>query len=352
MVAAPRYATSTPAKRPGVRWVAACMALLTLCLVPHVSAADSQDQAEAWLEKLGPALNTTSYRGVFVYSRGEQVSSMRIAHRFRDGQVQERLVIQDGAQGEIVRRGGRVYCVLPSHANIQLDAILPSGPFSGAFTDKLMPFKRWYVARMLDDDRVAGHEAVVVALSPRDMHRYQYRLWLEKNTGLLVKSQVRTAQNDILERFQFTVLDLAPDIPDKEFEIQSAAPARTFNIETKAKPAPDAAQQVTIGWKLGWHPQGFEASASSEEPRGQAVSFSDGLASFSVFVTPVGDMRMPTGISRIGATTVFMRNLKDGQRQVLVTVVGEIPPKTAVEVANSVSLEPENSSHLATGMAP
>ena len=72
------------------------------------SAGKNEQSAEYWLNRLGPALNMTSYRGVFVYARGDQVSSMQIAHRYRDGMVEERLVLQDGASGEIVRKGMRV----------------------------------------------------------------------------------------------------------------------------------------------------------------------------------------------------------------------------------------------------
>ena len=55
------------------------------------SAGKNEQSAEYWLNRLGPALNMTSYRGVFVYARGDQVSSMQIAHRYRDGMVEERL---------------------------------------------------------------------------------------------------------------------------------------------------------------------------------------------------------------------------------------------------------------------
>ncbi|WP_223808000.1 MucB/RseB C-terminal domain-containing protein [Marinobacter sp. R17] len=313
-------------------------------LSASVWAGDMPTTAEGWLEQMGPALNTTSYKGVFVYSRGDQVSSMRIAHRFKDGEVQERLVIQDGDQGEIIRRGGRVFCILPSHGRIQLDAMLPSGPFSEVFSDKMAPVRRWYAARLLDDDRVAGHKAVVVALNPKDIHRYRYRLWLEKTSGLLVKSQVLSNDDKVLERFQFTMLELTKDIPDSEFRIPSQESTRKLAVGG-AHPAPPPSPpppMPNVTWKLSWHPEGFQATPAPHPPGGQAIAFSDGLASFSVFVAPVGNMDMPTGISRIGATTIFMSKLIAGDQRHLVTVVGEIPPETAVKVAQSIRIEKES----------
>lgn len=321
-------------------------ALLLFLFAAATQAEPASTTAETWLERLGPALNTTSYKGVFVYSRGDQVSSMRIVHRYDDGEVQERLVIQDGDQGEIIRRGGRVFCVLPAHGRIQLDAVLPSGPFSEAFADKLAPVRRWYAARMLDDDRVAGHEAVVIALNPKDIHRYHYRLWLEKTSGLLVKSQVLTNEEQVLERFQFTMLELTGDIPDSEFKIPESEKARTITLD-ESRPRPDVHSKVV--WALGWHPEGFRATPPPKDKDGQVKAFSDGLASFSVFVSPVGEMDMPTGVSRIGATTIFLRKLTADDQRHLITVVGEIPPHTAMKVAESVTIE---SSSGASGKSP
>lgn len=193
--------------------------LLTLA-GPPLSAAE-EDEAAAWLERLGPALNMTSYRGVFVYARGESVHSMQIAHRYNDGVVEERLVLQDGGSGEIVRKGMNVVCVLPETGRVQLDQVIPSGPFAEAFTSQLVPVSRWYRAEMKGDDRVAGYEVVSVALSARDSYRYSHRLWLEKSTGLLVKSHVRNAEGEVLEQFQFTSLHIGEDIPDSEFVIRT-----------------------------------------------------------------------------------------------------------------------------------
>src|SRR5690554_5373593 len=62
------------------------------------------DPAMAWLERMGPALNMTSYRGVFVYARGDRVHSMRIAHRYRNGRVEERLVRSEEHTSELQSR--------------------------------------------------------------------------------------------------------------------------------------------------------------------------------------------------------------------------------------------------------
>lgn len=306
------------------------------------SVADSQQQsvqpvsADDWLARLGPALNMTSYRGVFVYTRGDQVSSMQIAHRYRDGYVEERLVHQDGANGEIVRKGMRVVCVLPEHGRIQLDQIIPSGPFAEAFSNQLMPVSRWYTPEVVGEDRVAGYTSVVIALRARDQYRYDHQLWLEKVTGLLVKSHVRSKDDGILERFQFTSLEITDELSDSDFEIRSEGQEIEQDLTRKVQASPSARMN---GWVLGWQPEGFVPAAAPRSGNGKAVAFSDGLAAFSVFVEPLGKINMPTGASRIGATTAYMRQVTVGDNRFLVTVVGEIPPLTARRVAESVVID-------------
>ncbi|OEY68017.1 transcriptional regulator [Marinobacter sp. X15-166B] len=313
------------------------MAALMLLAVAPLQAADGTAlSAEQWLARLAPALNMTTYRGVFVYARGDRVNTMQVAHRYHQGQVEERLVQQDGANGEIVRKGMRVVCVLPDHGHIQLDEVIPSGPFAEAFSRQLTPVNRWYQPQLQGEGRVAGHQTVVIALKAKDPHRYSYQLWLEKQTGLLVKSYVRSRTGEVLESFQFTQLEIVDQLPDSEFEVQSAG--REVQKRQLDQPARSLAPRMT-GWTLGWQPEGFMPAATPRAASSQAVAFSDGLAAFSVFVESVGQLAMPTGASRIGATTAYMRSLQTAGTGFLVTVVGEIPPETAMQVAESVAIE-------------
>lgn len=316
---------------------------LFLTMVMPASAIAGEKSAAYWLERLGPALNMTSYRGVFVYARGSSVHSMQIAHRYHDGIVEERLVLQDGGSGEIVRRDMNVVCVLPEQGKIKLDQVIPSGPFAEAFTSQLSPVSRWYSAELKGEDRIAGYDVVTVALTAKDKNRYSHSLWLEKSTGLLLKSHVLAADGDVLEHFQFTSLEITEDIPDSEFEIRTEGReiSRTLSEAGRHSGSRDGFSKTPRmhGWHLDWRPEGFEPAAVPSSSKGQTVAFSDGLAAFSVFVEPVGRVSMPTGASRIGATTIYMRQLQSRNKAFLVTVVGELPPASARQVAESVRID-------------
>jgi len=326
-----------------INWSLPALLALTLAMAMPAYGFAEEKTAAYWLERLGPALNMTTYRGVFVYARGSSVHSMQIAHRYHKGVVEERLVLQDGASGEIVRRGMNVVCVLPEQGKVQLEQIIPSGPFAEALASQLVPLSRWYRAELQGEGRIAGYDVVIVALTAKDQHRYSHRLWLEKSTGLLVKSHVRASGGEVLEHFQFTNLEITDDIPDNEFEIRSEGReiSRTLNEEGAQADSQNGFSSASRmqGWHLGWRPEGFEPATAPSSGKGQAVAFSDGLAAFSVFVEPAGAVHMPTGASRIGATTIYMRHMQSENNAFLVTVVGELPPASARQVAESVRID-------------
>ncbi|HKK54930.1 MucB/RseB C-terminal domain-containing protein [Marinobacter sp.] len=322
------------------------LAVVTASAATGVAAEEQKDPAY-WLQKLGPALTKTSYKGVFVYVRGDQVSSMQVAHRFHNGVVEERLVMQDGELGEIVRKGRKVVCVVPEHGRLELSSAIPSGPFSEALINQLTPFGRWYHPEITGRDRIAGHDVEHLVLRARDSLRYSHELWLERSTGLPLKGRVLSGSGEVLEYFHFTSLVISDSLPDGEFEIRTEGRevSRLLPLESPLIPAISetgssngSQQQKTEGWTLGWIPDGFHPAAAPDAGSGEAFAFSDGLASFSVFVEPAAGIEMPVGTSRIGATTVYMQRLKNNAKDFLVTVVGEIPLETALKVAESLDI--------------
>jgi sigma-E factor negative regulatory protein RseB len=323
------------------------LAVLVIASASTGVAAEPQKDPAYWLQKLGPALTRTSYKGVFVYVRGDQVSSMQVAHRFHNGVVEERLVMQDGELGEIVRKGRQVVCVVPEHGRLELSSAIPSGPFAEAFTNQLTRFDRWYLPEITGRDRIAGYDVERLALKARDSLRYSHELWLERSTGLPLKGRVLSGSGEVLEYFHFTSLVISDSLPDDEFEIRTEGRevSRMLPAQSPHTPAmgvkesrDSSLDKATAGWTLGWKPDGFYPAAAPHAGSAKVSAFSDGLASFSVFVEPAAGIEMPSGTSRIGATTVYMQRLKTDTKDFLVTVVGEIPLETALKVAESVSI--------------
>ena len=169
--------------------------------VTHVALADdaasatasatASDSAAHWLQRMHTAFSQSNYDGVFSFVSGTDVASLRIVHMFENGVQSERLVHLDGSPREIVRKGEEVMCILgPDDELLALGGSIPSGPFAQAFARNFEDVGRNYNLTMGAEDRVAGRVTVRMTVQPKDEHRYGYRLWLDKETGLLLRSDL------------------------------------------------------------------------------------------------------------------------------------------------------------------
>ncbi|ELF6208879.1 MULTISPECIES: MucB/RseB C-terminal domain-containing protein [Pseudomonas] len=307
--------------------------LIGSCMTVPVLAANSSPQASEWLGKLAQAEQKQSYQGSFVYERNGSFSSHDIWHRVEDGKVSERLLQLDGAAQEILRVDGKVECV---------SGALVSGVTTPADAAQrvLDPLKLmgWYDLSVAGKSRVAGRDAVIVTLTPRDQHRYAFELHLDRNTGLPLRSLMLNDKGQLLERFQMTRLDTTK--PPSDDDLRPSASCKPVQ-----RVAPASSDSVA-GWRSDWLPPGFELVNSSvrrDPKRDSTVSslmYDDGLARFSVFLEPVKDDAGTDVRTQLGPTSAVSRRLNTPKGKVMVTVVGEIPLGTAERVA--LSMRPQD----------
>ena len=317
-----------------------CCSLILLVgafVVPQQGFASTE--ADEWLEHMVSAMKTQSYRGVFVYSRGDIFSSMNVIHRYKDGVERERLVQLDGEMGEILRTDDKVVCILPGNREISLEQSIPAGPFAGAFSQTLMPDKNHYTVEIKGEGRVAGLSAVKIAVMAKDTYRYSYLLWLEKTSGLLLKSLLLDEHGQTLELFHYTSIELVDNITDAELQPNKKAGVVFSHEQVPAVKASKEWPEAMV-WKIGWLPQGFMRLNAGDDgvvlKPSHIQVFSDGLASFSVFIESPGKGNMPEGKLAVGATVAYVHRLKWKRHDYMVTVVGEVPFTTAMKVAETV----------------
>ena len=82
---------------------------------------------------------------------------------------------------------------------------------------------------------------------------------------------------------------------------------------------------------MNWLPDGFKLVGM----RGDRLHFTDGLATFSVFIETLALPPMPDLATTEGGTVLITRRHKTTGPQI--TVVGEVPVRTARRVAESVA---------------
>jgi sigma-E factor negative regulatory protein RseB len=327
---------------PGMRELMLALAGLVALLLARPGLAD--DDPRQWLDDMSRAFNELSYDGYFSYFSGQDLASLRIVHMVVDGVQRERLVHLNGAPRQIVRHGDDVECiVMPGDALLELEQSIPAGPFARAFVRSYDKISENYGLSFFGEDRVADRAAVRLAVSPRDDYRYGYRLWLDRESRLLLRSELVDGDGSRLEIFQFNQIAFGNDVDPAELdpEAQDGSQVSHLTLTTK-EPEPVAPQNV--GWEVGWLPAGFTMTAAdirrapSSLKAINTMMFSDGLAAFSVFVEDLPSAGAAAMVSRNGATVAVTHTLDGkGDKSYLVTLVGELPTATAQRIAKSVA---------------
>ena len=314
--------------------------LVTLCALGALGLASAQPPANApggtgratersvgeWLLRMHEASRRRSYVGTFVVSSyAGALSSARIWHACEGDVQMERVESLTGAPRAIFRRNDEVMTFLPESKVARSEKWESRGLFPHLLTGSENSIPEYYAARGAGSDRVAGHDADVVQLAPRDNLRYGYRIWSEKKSGLVVKLQTLDTQGNVLEQAAFSELQLdAPVRMDKL--AQMMASTEGYRIE-KADVVKTTA--TAEGWTLKTAVAGFKSMSCYKRPAAENTMqwiFSDGLASVSLFVEPYDRQRhTQEGLfAAVGATQTLTHRIQDWW----VTAVGEVPPHT------------------------
>ena len=304
---------------------AATLLLLAYACLPGVALASESPDASVWLAKMEKALREESYEGIFTYMRGPQFDTVKVVHEFKDNKEIERLASLNGPQREIIRNGNDVVFRRSRNDKSDVEQVMPLGPFTHAFNQNLSNYQSFYDFAVIGTDRVAGRPAVKLSITPKNDDRYGYRLWLDQKTGLLLQSHL-VNHGRILEVFQFSRVDIGEPIKAGDFK-STIADA----VEYRLAPMSSKVASAKPDWRAGWLPNGFRL-VSSETP--DKLLYSDGIATFSVFVDKGEVSKLGELTTHMGGTVVITRRLKGSAQQI--TVVGEVPVDTARKVADSV----------------
>ncbi|WP_248749628.1 MucB/RseB C-terminal domain-containing protein [Pseudomonas sp. MWU15-20650] len=304
--------------------------LLTLLLGGWFALSAHADEAQDWLTRLGRAEQQQSFEGTFVYERNGSFSTHDIWHRVQEGQVRERLLQLDGSAQEVVRVDGRTQCV--SGTLVAGLGNSPEAPSRALDPQKLTQF---YELAIIGKSRVAGRNAVIVSITPRDQYRYGFELHVDRETALPLKSLLLNDQGQLLERFQFTRLSTGTPTDHDLQPSSECSPVAVSNSKAPVVPA-------TQAWHLDWLPPGFQLTSSISRKDTQtkttvdSLMYDDGLARFSVFLESTDGASVNETRTQLGPTVAVSRRLNTVDGEVMVTVVGEIPIGTAERIALSV----------------
>ena len=296
--------------------------------------------AAQWMERMHQAALNRSYTGTFVVlSSSGAMASSRIWHA-RDGRQQiERVDALNGTPRTVFRRDDEVRTFLPQARTVRLERRDALGRFpSTASSPEGVELTRYYAARALGQERVAGFVADVVWFQPQDGMRFGYRIWSERTSGLAVKLQTLAPDGRVLEQAAFSQLDLDTPVPMDHLAQAMDNLAGYRVVPVALEPTTAAAE----GWALREPVPGFVPvncyRRRAQGPEGEGMLqciYSDGLATVSLFLERFDASRHApvTQQMALGAThTLGQRITQD----TWLTAVGEVPAQTLKQFARAL----------------
>ncbi len=308
------------------RWIFGMAGLVLLSGMAHA------DAALDWLNRAAAAAKQQNYSGVYVYHHGEHVEVLRVMHRTDANGELEKVEVLDGTPRQFLRINNDVYCHLPDGKHVRLErntmrrffpALLPAQPAS---------LLDYYEAKLGGTERVAGRLCQVVTLEPRDGYRHAFSLWLDKQTGLPLKSRSVNGHGSVVSMFVFSEIQIGKALAPQMFrndlagkQIQKASLDKPAGVAWSVTPPPGFVQVQ----------EAVRSLPGKEAPVTHLV-FSDGLSAMSMFVEPVdAQVQRLQGLSAEGAIGVYARETNG----YTVTTLGEVPSITLIETGNSVRMK-------------
>lgn len=324
-----------------MRLACVAVALGALGLLAQPAGA-SEDDARQWLERMSDALATRNYVGLFTHTTDRQSETMRIVHRVGKSGSTERLVSLDGSGREIVRTPHEVHVYLPDRRVVLVEPRTDESSLSRALPPPGPELDALYELRVRGGNRLLGRSVMVLDIRPRDAHRYGYRLWLDEESAMPLRTVVVDGQGRPVERVHFTQIDMPRRIDPKETE--PSLDAAGFQWVRSVRSVGERPSAVAH-WRPMRMPPGFRLVATRVQTLPgvalpvQHLIFSDGVASISVFIEP-GDPAGPSPphSSSVGSANAFSTPIQGH----VVTAVGEVPLETVREVASSVVPTPSS----------
>jgi sigma-E factor negative regulatory protein RseB len=321
------------------------LGLLGAAGAAQAAAGPAANDGVAWLKKMATASRQLNYSGTIVYQHRNHVETSRVVHYVNAaGGEFEKLETLDGPPREVIRSNDQVICYLPAAKTVLIEERnRNTRNFPALVPESLGGINESYQVRKEEVDRVADHDCQWIALVPRDHLRYGRRFCAELGSGLPLRAQTLNDKGERVESFAFTQVTIGGAFNRDRVKSKYAEKSRAqhWRIDRSGF-SPAAATPADTGWVLTTRLPGFRKLMEAKRSiggRSGAVSqivFSDGLAAVSVFIEPMPREQPAPSLTYQGAVNIYKR--PHGNH--IVTVLGEAPAATIMQIANTLELKP------------
>jgi len=293
--------------------------------------------------RMQTASENINYHGTLVFLQNGQVQSMRVVHKADGTGRFERLINLNGVAREVVRKDNLLICYMPDSKEVMVSRQKFKGNvnvLTQLAGNDFAELQKNYEFTLETVERIAGREAQRVLIQPKDNLRYGYRLWVDNEKSILLKSDLLNERGESLEQAMFADIAIVDRIPENLLQPTSTGDGFTW-YERESDSSTSMISDSD--WKIEPLPKGFTVSSRfRHQMLGASVPsehwvLSDGLANISIYFEKLTDGQDTfEGISPMGVVNAF--GILNAKHQI--TVIGEVPAGTVEQLARSVTFSP------------
>ncbi|MBV7297799.1 sigma-E factor regulatory protein RseB [Enterovibrio paralichthyis] len=296
------------------------------------NASVEENPAEALLHQMDQATEQLNYELSYILVRKNSIEPLRYRHATVDGESFGHFAYLSGPLREAIRRGDEVSYFEPGIDPFTIQSTQMVAPLPTIMQADIDHLATMYDFVSLGRAREAGLPCEVVRVSPKDGARYAYVLWIDQKTKLLVRADLLDRDGDPIEQYRALSLVESPQVEELMRQLATVELPPVVQLPKQ--------EDSGLGWKVTSMPEGFTPIYSNRhrlmitERPVESQMFSDGLFSFSVYLSQADDLSVREQLVRKGRRTLHSHVSGNAE----ITVVGDIPPDTAKKVAESVRI--------------
>jgi sigma-E factor negative regulatory protein RseB len=291
------------------------------------------DSAQAWLAKMSDAVKSLNYTISFILLK-PGVDSQPYLWRHgvnEDGLEMEQLNLLNGPGREVVRIGNKVSYFEPNVPPYSLQSSIINGPFPSEFFQRPEKLLLGYEFIMVGRSRISGRAAQQIRIISKDKSRFGLNVWLDQETGLLLKMNLIGQEAQLLEQIQVTGLQVTKE-PDPFFaKIEPGMLPEVVSFSPST--------EINSPWMISYLPKGMtivkrdlrRLSGSGEVV--EYIMLSDGLVDISVYMQDRGNNKSQDNLVGTVQTDTLL-TIEHGDLNI--TIIGKIPAVTANAIAKSI----------------
>lgn len=315
---------------------------LALFSLIQTQASAEEISAEALLHQMNQASQHLNYELSYILIKKNSIEPLLYRHANTEEKHYAHLVYLSGPVREVIRRGNEISYIEPGVEPFSIKSGNMVAPIMPMLENNVTELSAFYDFILMGRAREAGAPSQVVRIVPKDGLRYSYLLWIDEKSKLPLRADLVDRDGEVLEQYRTisykvndriaTMLNGLEDVtlPDV-LSLPKQEPSHSF-------------------WSLSWTPTGFEPHPLNRykmaitEKVVESQMYSDGLFSFSVYVSDKDDLSLKSQLVRQGRRT--LQTVVKGNKEI--TIVGDIPPSTAKQIAESVIFSIKENANTAT----